>query len=602
MRQRRSDLHYLRLLLSYLIRERQLFLVTTLFAGLGFVVTFIFPWLVGRLIDHILASPETASQGELLFITGAAAVTSVLFAVSGYGRGHYNFKLGNRIAHAIREDLYQHLQRIHFGHYAQFQPGAVTWRLMSEVHGVNGLIHSGIILTLMDVAQLAIAYILLLSISLPLTIAVSCIIPLYVVVFWMFGKRVRVIGEVVSWHTRSLSGKLNEKLSSQDTIRMHCAEGREAHDVTSADERQFSLIEEQSHVGHLMGAVSGFFIHLGTTIILGYGGYLSLHGAPLSPGQLTQFIGYVGILYGPIRRFADLNVTVQNSLIALREVFSTFDLPLQTAHNLPRLSPPRSGVIRFERVSFGYKKGELQENILKEVEIEIEDGEHVALIGASGSGKTTLLSLLPRLYDVTSGRLYIDGDDVRDYSLEALRSQIAWVPQFPFIFSASIAQNIAYGRPEAHFSEIVDAARGAYADEFIRSLPRGYETIVGERGYGLSGGQRQRIAIARAILNDPKILILDEATSALDIESERHVRSALARLMEGRTCLIATHKLDTLHSVHRIISLERGRVVEMGHPRELLRGEGFYARMVNLQRRPAHEEPHFNRHEETSFP
>jgi len=595
MRQRRSDLHYLRLLLSYVVREKHLFLLTVFFAAIGFVVTFAFPWLVGRLIDKVFAAPGESASSELLFITIAAGITSLLFSISGYGRGHYNFKLGNRIAHAIREDLYQHLQRVHYGHYARFQPGAVTWRLMAEVHGVNGLIHSGLILTLMDIAQLIIAYALLLSISTPLTIAVSCIIPLYLLVFWIFGKRVRIISEVVNWHTRSLSGKLNEKLSSQDTIRMHCAEGREAYDVSWADEQQFHLIERQSHVGHLMGAVSEFFIHLGTTIILGYGGYLSLKGAPLTAGQLTQFIGYVGILYGPIKRFADLNVTVQSSLVALREVFSTFDLPIQDArHPVPRVTPPHSGVIRFDTVSFSYKKGGEQETILKDVDIEIEDGEHVALIGASGSGKTTLLSLLPRLYDVTSGALCIDGDDVKHYSLEALRSRIACVPQFPFIFSASIAQNIAYGRPHARFDEIQAAARAAHADEFIRSLPRGYDTVVGDRGYGLSGGQRQRIAIARAILNDPRILILDEATSALDPESERCVQDALGALMKGRTCLIATHKLNTLHSVHRIISLERGRVVEMGQPRELLRAEGFYSRMLNLQKRSLQEDSHPN--------
>ena len=543
-----------------------------------------FPRIVQYLLDAAFISGNARGLDRI------AVGLLVLFAIQGVLNAAQVYLLsatGERVVATLRQDLFAHLVRLSPGFFTERRTGELISRLSADVAMLQSVMSHQVSEFARQSLFLVGGIAMLLLTHPRLTATTLAVVPVVVGAAWLFGRRLRKASTGVQDRVAEATASAEEAFSQIRTVQGFTREGLEseryhAHlvDVVTAAIRRARIR------GAFFGVIT-FFSFGGIVAVLWQGGRLVLGGA-LTPGALVSFLLYAITVAAAVGAIASLFGSYQDAVGAARRVFELLDERPTVAEpehpkTLPRGQPRRArgADVRLERVSFRYAPEHPE--ALHDVSFRLAPGETVALVGPSGAGKTTVAALLPRFWDVSAGRILIEGIDVRDLALAELRGAIGIVPQEPTLFSGTVRENIAYARPTATEAEIVAAARAAHAMEFIERLPQGFDTRVGERGVKLSGGQRQRLAIARVFLKDPAIVILDEATSSLDSESERLVGEAMEELLRGRSTLIIAHRLSTVRRADRVVVLDRGKVVEEGRHAELLAEGGVYAKLYKGQ-------------------
>ena len=524
------------------------------------------------------------SEGDrlrsLLLFAGLMMAAWLVKCVFGFGRSYLSERLAQRLIREMRGRLYEHL----VGQSLAFHRSRKTGDLLSRVSNDVTVLQRVLSTDLMEAARAPITILIALgfmvSLEWRLTILVLACVPGISLVIAHSGDRLRRLTREVQRKLGGLNAYLQERLNGMETVQVFGMEGREVARFGEVNEDNYRANMRVAKVVAVLSPLVELISAVGMVVLIYVAGYLTIKGH-LAVATLIAF-AYAGQKLGSkLGLVGKIWLSGQQAAAAGDRIFEILDTreavpEVEGAEELPRVA----GRIAFEHVEFRYGD---REAVLSDVDLVIEPGQVVALVGASGAGKTSLVNLIPRFYDPTGGRIEIDGVDIGGVTLRSLRSQIGIVPQEPILFGGSVAENIAYGKPGAEAEEVRAAARAANAHEFIEALPEGYDTAVGERAAKLSGGQRQRIAIARALLRDPRILVLDEATSALDAESEALVQDALERLMEGRTTVVIAHRLSTIQRADRILVLAGGRIAEDGRHDELLARGGAYRRLYEAQ-------------------
>ena len=538
------------------------------------------PQLIAYAIDEGIAPRRT--RIILLAVCGLAAAALVrgLFT---FLQGYLAERASQGVAYDLRNDLFARIERLGFAYYDRVETGQLVTRLTSDVEQIRSFAGSGAVQMAAAVVMLLGTTTLLLVIDWQLALVALTVVPVIFVVLLRFVRRIGPLFRGVQQRLGRLNSVLQEDLAGVRVIRTFAREGYESDRYRAVNDE---LLEKNLETVRAFSNNFPFVFlvaNVGTLLIVLFGG-LQVIGGRLSIGELVAFNTYLGFMLFPIFTIGFLAAGISRAGASSLRVFEVLDAPLEIQDSPEAVPlPPISCRVEFDDVRFRYPGGERE--ILRGVSFVAEPGQTVAILGTTGSGKSTLVNLIPRFYDVSGGRVLLDGHDVRDVTLASLRSQIGVVMQSSLLFSGTVRENIAYGRPGATQEEIEGAARAAQAHEFIETLPQGYATVIGERGLGLSGGQRQRIAIARALLIDPRLLILDDSTSAVDAETEAAIRESLDRLMRdsSRTAFVIAQRISTVRDADLILVLDDGEIAARGTHDELLRDSELYNEILGSQ-------------------
>jgi len=550
--------------------------IITLLLVAGAAINLIPPRLTGLLIDDVLS--ENGDAGLLLWLVLGLLGLRIANVAITILKNRLTINVSGKFTAGLRDKLFAHLKKLPVDYFDKNQTGRVMTRVNQDTSELQGLFSqmTNFALNLLMVAGIGVV---LFTMAPSLGLYVLIPTPFVMVAAFYYYRYMRPHFRrfwVARWR---LNAMLNTFLSGVRVVKAFAQEEQEEARYHNRNDR---MLQTQLQVNLAWGKffpLIAFAFNAGGLIIW-YAGGKAVMADQITVGTLMAFIGYLGMFYGPLSNLTQVSQAMNRFVTISQRTFELLDEAEQAQPERPVRKPSISGEIEFRHVTFGYDP---YFPVINDVNFKIKPGEMIGLVGHSGAGKTTLVNLLCRFYDVTGGSILIDGEDIRNLSIEEIRQQVGMVLQSPYLFRGTLAENIAYGKPDATYAEIIRAAKAANAHDFITAMPEGYDTIVGEGGSGLSGGERQRISIARAILHNPRILILDEATSSVDSETERQIQEALDELVKGRTTIAVAHRLSTLHNADRIVVLNGGKVEEQGSPRQLIEKQGMFYNLVQMQ-------------------
>lgn len=569
----------LKRMISYYKPYKAVFLKDMFFAMLSALIALTIPLVVRYVTSTVIYMETDKAWNMILLITVSMTILVLIQAYCNYYIANYGHVMGARMEYDMRRDIFAHYQKLSFSFYDNQKVGQLMSRITSDLFDITELLHHGPENIVISVIKIAGAFIILFNISGYLTLAAFILVPLMLIYAYFFNKRMKAAFRQNRIKIADINAQIEDNLSGIRVVKSFANERAEREKFKNGNDRFLEAKKNSyKYMGGYQAGLTAFTTMINVCVIVAGG--ICVTKNIINVTDMVTFLLYINVFTEPVKTLVDFTEQFQNG-------YSGFERFMEILNIEPDIKDSESakayddiaGDVEFDNVCFGYNDGA---DVLKNVSFKTSAGSYTALVGPSGAGKSTLCSLIPRFYDVDSGRILIDGHDIRDITLKSLRENIGVVQQDVYLFAGTIFDNIAYGRFDASYDDVIEAAKKANAHEFIMSLPDKYNTDIGQRGVKLSGGQKQRISIARVFLKNPSILIFDEATSALDNESERVVQESLEKLAENRTTFVIAHRLSTIRNAKNIMVLTEEGIAEQGSHNELIEKNGIYKKLYDI--------------------